>query len=306
GCAAAMAPHGVGVHRALGDGSQEARAVGQTHRDIAFVEHCHTGGQRRERLGQRRVYAAVHEAGGLLQLVANDDLRTRVGFAHLHVLDTVEAVETVQDAVEVRDGWDGHRAATIAYDPPLASESTRCLTIRSRHETGRNAHASLPMTDFDRLPPDQRAVLSLLLERGQSYGEVADMLAIPERAVRERAHAALDALAEEPASGRRSAFLGEPSGGSTSRRGSAETSAPAERSTPDSSRSRTPARPASDRPSPSEPRVRSAPAGSRRGGLLLLGGIVVAVVVAVIVIVASGSKRSSPNATTSKSASSYT
>jgi len=51
------------------------------------------------------------------------------------------------------------------------------------------------MTELDRLPPDQRAVLSLVLERGRSYGEVADMLAIPESVVRDRAHGALDALA---------------------------------------------------------------------------------------------------------------
>jgi hypothetical protein len=56
------------------------------------------------------------------------------------------------------------------------------------------------MTELDRLPPDQRAVLSLVLDRGKSYGEVAEMLAIPESAVRDRAHAALDALANDPAS----------------------------------------------------------------------------------------------------------
>ncbi|HEX4838738.1 MAG TPA: sigma factor-like helix-turn-helix DNA-binding protein, partial [Solirubrobacteraceae bacterium] len=62
------------------------------------------------------------------------------------------------------------------------------------------------MTELDRLPPDQRAVLSLVLDRGKSYGQVAEMLAIPESAVRDRAHAALDALASDPA----------PSGGSRS------------------------------------------------------------------------------------------
>lgn len=51
------------------------------------------------------------------------------------------------------------------------------------------------MTEPDRLPPDQRAVLSLVLDRGKSYAEVAAMLSMPEAAVRERAHAALDTLA---------------------------------------------------------------------------------------------------------------
>src|SRR6202035_4986766 len=54
------------------------------------------------------------------------------------------------------------------------------------------------MTELNRLPPDQRAVLSLVLDRGKSYGEVAEMLAIPESTVRDRAHAALDALANDP------------------------------------------------------------------------------------------------------------
>jgi hypothetical protein len=51
------------------------------------------------------------------------------------------------------------------------------------------------MTEPDRLPPDQRAVLSLVLDRGKSYAQVAAMLSIPEATVRERAHAALDTLA---------------------------------------------------------------------------------------------------------------
>ena len=52
------------------------------------------------------------------------------------------------------------------------------------------------MTELDRLPPDQRAVLSLVLDRGKSYAEVAELLGIPENTVRDRAHTALDALAE--------------------------------------------------------------------------------------------------------------
>jgi hypothetical protein len=51
------------------------------------------------------------------------------------------------------------------------------------------------MSRLDDLPPDQRATLSLLLRRGKSYGEVAGMLDIEERAVHDRAHAALAVLA---------------------------------------------------------------------------------------------------------------
>ena len=67
------------------------------------------------------------------------------------------------------------------------------------------------MSQLDRLPPDQRAVLSLVLDRGRSYAQVAEMLGLPESAVRDRAHAALDALAAEagrPRTGRASTTYG--------------------------------------------------------------------------------------------------
>jgi hypothetical protein len=51
------------------------------------------------------------------------------------------------------------------------------------------------MSRLDDLPPDQRAVLSLLLRSRKSYADVASMLEIPEQAVRDRAHAALAVLA---------------------------------------------------------------------------------------------------------------
>ncbi len=50
------------------------------------------------------------------------------------------------------------------------------------------------MTSIDGLPPDQRAVLELVLERGRSYDEIAQLLSIDRAGVRERALAALDAL----------------------------------------------------------------------------------------------------------------
>jgi hypothetical protein len=51
------------------------------------------------------------------------------------------------------------------------------------------------MSRLDDLPPDQRATLSLLLRRRKSYAGVATMLDIDERAVHDRAHAALAVLA---------------------------------------------------------------------------------------------------------------
>jgi hypothetical protein len=55
------------------------------------------------------------------------------------------------------------------------------------------------MSRLDELPPDQRAALSLLLRQRKSYAEVAQLLGIPERAVHDRAHAALAVLAPREA-----------------------------------------------------------------------------------------------------------
>jgi hypothetical protein len=144
------------------------------------------------------------------------------------------------------------------------------------------------MTDLDRLPPDQRAVLSLVLERGRSYGEVAEMLAIPESAVRDRAHAAFDALANDPAL-----------------RGDYDRPKPARATSPGSARGVSAASlGATGASSPArsrDPRPPRAGSGSRRAGALLLGAIVVVIVVAVVLISTSGGKSSNPSTTKSSS-----
>jgi hypothetical protein len=50
------------------------------------------------------------------------------------------------------------------------------------------------MASLDSLPPDQRAVLQLVLGRGRGYDDIARMLSIDRAGVRDRALAALDAL----------------------------------------------------------------------------------------------------------------
>ena len=50
------------------------------------------------------------------------------------------------------------------------------------------------MSALDNLPPDQRAVLQLVLQRGRSYDEIAALLSIDRDAVRQRALDAFDAL----------------------------------------------------------------------------------------------------------------
>jgi hypothetical protein len=145
------------------------------------------------------------------------------------------------------------------------------------------------MTELDRLPPDQRAVLSLVLDRGKSYAEVADMLRIPEQAVRDRAHAALDALADERATARTAGGAGASAGGWRSQ-------APAGEPAPESSRS--PER---------EPFPSRTPPSSRLGGALLLGAIVAVVVVAVILLsTGGGGRKGGGSQTTSTAAGSTT
>ena len=57
------------------------------------------------------------------------------------------------------------------------------------------------MARIDDLRPDQRAALQLLLQQGRSYEDIATLLRIDDAAVRERAHAALDALGPDEVQG---------------------------------------------------------------------------------------------------------
>jgi Sigma-70, region 4/Anti-sigma-K factor rskA len=118
------------------------------------------------------------------------------------------------------------------------------------------------MSRLDDLPPDQRAVLLLLVQQGKSHAEIADMLGISQHTVRDRARSALDALAA----------------GSSEIHGAAR----------EHSRDSPPPVPVStgtqDIPFSSS---RSLPS-SRRGGALLLAALVVVVVVAVILITNGG------------------
>jgi Sigma-70, region 4 len=131
------------------------------------------------------------------------------------------------------------------------------------------------MPRLDDLPPDLRATLSLLVDRGKSYAQVAELLGIPESAVRDRAHAALDTLAGGPgesAFSPVSAAAASPSASSASRPASA-TSSPVD------------SPPAAPRTSgPSSPGLPV----SRRGGALLLAGIAVVVVVVVVLLTSGG------------------
>jgi hypothetical protein len=150
------------------------------------------------------------------------------------------------------------------------------------------------MSRLDDLPPDQRAVLSLLVRQGKSHAEIAEMLGIPQHAVRDRARAALDALAHEPSEAHNPARA--PARGSSGQ-GRASGGAPS------------PASAVPPPPAPAPEEMRATPPiqdtnfsgslpSSRRGGALLLAALVVIVVVIVILITAGGGSHKASSAQT--------
>ncbi|HEY2180048.1 MAG TPA: hypothetical protein VGH09_00065 [Solirubrobacteraceae bacterium] len=172
------------------------------------------------------------------------------------------------------------------------------------------------MSRLDDLPPDQRATLSLLLRTRRTYADVAALLDISERAVHDRAHAALAVLAPAQARGLtpeqraevgdyllgQRAGAGERLATRTYLEGSPQARAwaiaVAEQLQPlsDAPVAQVPdaasagsAPPPSPAAVPSSPRrsLPSAPS-SRRAGALLLAAIVAIVVVAVVLVVNSG------------------
>lgn len=155
------------------------------------------------------------------------------------------------------------------------------------------------MSPLDDLPPDLRATLSLLVDRGKSYAEVADLLGIPESAVRERAHDALDALAGERvptgAGARVPAADDQPAADASSGLGPNGASlATGRRALAASSRARR------------NGAARSGGAAlpvSRRGGAIVLAAIAVVIVAAVIIAVASGGSSSHKGGTSGGSSS---
>jgi len=160
------------------------------------------------------------------------------------------------------------------------------------------------MSRLDDLPPDQRAVLLLLVRQGKSHAEIAEMLGIPQHTVRDRARAALDALAQEPGESPGATPPMSPAGGRQARAsGGGRSSVP-----PVSS----PAASASARAqTPLTAQVRgtgfsgSLPS-SRRGGALLLTALVVIVVVVVILITDGGGSHKASSTQTGSVASATT
>jgi hypothetical protein len=138
------------------------------------------------------------------------------------------------------------------------------------------------MSRLDDLPPDQRAVLMLLVRQGKSQAEIAEMLGIPPDAVRDRARAALDALSQEQRSEPRGATRMPAGNGGTQTRAARGAGAPAPTPTPP------PAQPPRAAPVRLDTGLSGSLPSSRRGGALLLAALAVIVVVAVILITSGG------------------
>src|SRR5689334_8238574 len=89
-------------------------------------------------------------------------------------------------------------SATSRVSIPSAPSSVRCRSIRpggsSSADTRGRVLCPIHMATFDQLPADQRAIIELVLKRGRSYEQLADMLQMPETRVRELARIALTDL----------------------------------------------------------------------------------------------------------------
>jgi len=174
------------------------------------------------------------------------------------------------------------------------------------------------MRRLDDLPPDQRATLSLLLRQGKTYAEVAGMLEISERAVHDRAHAALAVLAAPQARGltpqqreevgdyllgqrgrvaerlaARTFLEGDAAARAWAGALAAELQPLAGSALPEIPERGAPVGAAPPPPTAPPPRRRAPASSSRLGGALLLALILAGIVVAVVLLTGGGSHSSS-------------
>src|SRR3954469_1096152 len=92
------------------------------------------------------------------------------------------------------------RACALSWSASRISIPSTPSSVFSggRMETGGSGtpagYLSPRMATFDKLSAEQRAIIELVLQRGKSYAELSDLLAMPESRVRELAGAALVSL----------------------------------------------------------------------------------------------------------------
>ncbi len=120
----------------------------------------------------------MDESRRLLELVAHHHLAAHKLIRELREHEPVQVIEAV---IGAKGEFELHARHLSDF-------------VRARHSAVPLSTLTLPMASLDSLPPDQRAVLQLVLQRGRSYDEIAQMLSIDRAAVRERALGAFDAL----------------------------------------------------------------------------------------------------------------
>lgn len=158
------------------------------------------------------------------------------------------------------------------------------------------------MAALETLPPDQRAVLQMMLEHGQGYEEIAETLSLEPEAVRERARAALEALTPTGvAPGVAHGLVGDYLLGQLSDDVATQVYALLERSDGDRAWARAVAHELERLASRSLPEIpvgardsSGSPPSSRRGGAILLGSVGALIVAAIAVAVATSGAEKSP------------
>src|SRR3954449_12517998 len=93
--------------------------------------------------------------------------------------------------------WSASRIS-IPRTPSRVFSGGRMETGGSGMQAG---YLSRRMATFDKLSAEQRAIIELVLQRGKSYAELSDLLAMPETRVRELARDALVSLSPISARG---------------------------------------------------------------------------------------------------------
>src|ERR671914_1712451 len=93
-------------------------------------------------------------------------------------------------------GW---RRASVTSSRARTSSSLRSvICMASNAATSTRLGRKMPSaTAFERLAPDQRAAVELVLRQGRSYGELAELLGMPEETIRARARNGVAALAPD-------------------------------------------------------------------------------------------------------------
>ena len=163
-----MAARALRVHRSRRDRAHEARVVVLADGNLTVALDGEVGPNRRERLRERRVRATVDDPERLADAILDLEAAADLLLVELADLEAEHVVEGLR----------------------LSGVRRWCIFGH-----GRQAIVPARMASYDQLSAQQRAIVDLILKRGQSYDQLADTLGMPENRVRELARDALTSLA---------------------------------------------------------------------------------------------------------------